>query len=247
VSPGVPVGSGWMMRWTNPVLGSVPPSRFICLLEDSGMIIPVGNWVIEESTHQFRAWADKGIKLPKLSINLSVRQFDNDFLVPYILHTLDSKNIPRHCLEVEVTETIAALTDSSVVSKILELSKAGVRIAVDDFGSGFSSLTYFKHLTINTLKIDKEITVDIHKSLSSSAIFESLKLMCDALQVDIVAEYAETAEQVEKLISLGCANFQGYYFSKPLTPAVFERYVKSLSSDVHSDKLFSCTVVDAVH
>lgn len=235
-----------LLRWTHPEFGSVPPEQFINLLEDSGMIIPVGNWVIEESVRQFREWADKGLMLPRLSINLSVRQFDSSHLVPGIIQALDSMRIPRHCLEVEVTETLAALADRSVVSKILELSNAGVRIAIDDFGSGFSSLTYFKYLNVNTLKIDKEISLDIHKNVYSSAIFESLKLICDALSVDIVAEYAETAEQVKKLISLGCRNFQGYYFSKPLSPADFERYVRSLSLNIHFDKLFDSPRVGAI-
>jgi diguanylate cyclase (GGDEF)-like protein/PAS domain S-box-containing protein len=234
-----------LLRWTHPEFGSVPPDQFINLLEDSGMIIPVGNWVIEESARQYKEWTDKGIDLPKLSINLSVRQFDNSFLVPYILQTLDSKKIPRHCLEVEVTETLAAITDHAVVSKILELSNAGIRIAIDDFGSGFSSLTYFKYLNVNTLKIDREISFDIHKNVYSSAIFESLKLMCDELGVDIIVEYAETAEQVKKLCSLGCKNFQGFYFSKPLTPEKFERYAEYISSDIHSDELFDSPGVGA--
>ena len=234
-----------LLRWTNTEFGKVPPDQFINLLEDSGMIIPVGNWVIEESARQFKEWSDKGLELPKLSINLSVRQFDNNFLVPYILQTLDSNDIPRHCFEVEVTETLAALADHTVVSKILELSNAGVRIAIDDFGSGFSSLTYFKYLNVNTLKIDKEISLDIHKNVYSSAIFESLKLMCDALGVEIVVEYAETAEQIRKLCSLGCRNFQGFYFSKPLTPDNLERYAGYVSSDVHYNNLFDGSRVGA--
>jgi diguanylate cyclase (GGDEF)-like protein/PAS domain S-box-containing protein len=234
-----------LLRWTHPEFGKVPPDQFISLLEDSGMIISVGNWVIEESARQFKEWTDKGLELPKLSINLSVRQFDNNFLVPYILQTLDSKKIPRHCFEVEVTETLAALADHTVVSKILELSAAGVRIAIDDFGSGFSSLTYFKYLNINTLKIDKEISLDIHKNVYSSAIFESLKLMCDELGVEIVVEYAETAEQIKKLCSLGCRNFQGFYFSKPLTPDKLERYAGYISSNVHNDKLIDGSRVGA--
>lgn len=240
-------GAEALLRWTHPEFGSVPPDQFIGLLEDSGMIIPVGNWVIEEAARQFKEWTNKGLQLPKFSINLSVRQFDNNFLVPYILQTLDSRNIPRHCLEVEVTETLAALADHTVVSKILELSNAGVRIAIDDFGSGFSSLTYFKYLNVNTLKIDKEISLDIHKNVYSSAIFESLKLMCDALGVDIVAEYAETAEQVKKYYSLGCRNFQGYYFSRPLSPSGLESYVMHISSDVHVDKLHNRPAVGAAH
>ncbi|MDD5016747.1 MAG: EAL domain-containing protein [Eubacteriales bacterium] len=219
-----------LLRWTHPVFGKVPPSQFIGLLEDSGIIIPVGNWVVAESANQFKKWITDGIDIPKFSINLSVRQFDNDDLIPFILNTLDSRKIPRNRLEVEVTETLAALADSNVVKKICALSKSGIRVAIDDFGAGFSSLTYFKYLNVNTLKIDREISIDIHKNRYSTAIFESLKLVCDALGVDIITEYVETDEQIEKLLSLGCKNFQGYYYAKPLSPAAFEQYAASLKS-----------------
>ncbi len=218
-----------LLRWTHPEYGKVPPEVFISLLEDSGIIIPVGNWVISETARQFKTWQSMGLKIPKFSINLSVRQFDNDELIPHILHTLDNEGIPRNCLEVEVTETLAALADSGVVSKIRELSNSGVRIAIDDFGSGFSSLTYFKYISVSTLKVDKEISMDIHKNIHSSVIFKSLKLICDSLGVDIITEYVETVEQIEKLESLGCRNFQGFYYSKPLSSEDFEKYVSSLA------------------
>ena len=217
-----------LLRWTHPELGKVPPSKFISLLEDSGMIIPVGNWVIKESAQQYKEWTVKGLSIPKFSINLSVIQFDDANLVPFILKTLDSQNIPRHCLEIEITETLAALAASDVVKKIRELSKAGARIAIDDFGSGFSSLTYFKYLCINTLKIDKEISADIHKNQYSRAILESLTHICDALNVDMVAEYVENTDQIDQLIRLGCKKFQGYYYAKPLSSAKLEQYAANL-------------------
>ena len=219
-----------LLRWTHPEFGKVPPCQFISLLEDSGIIIPVGNWVITESAKQYKKWIDSGLNIPKYSINLSVRQFDNENLVTFILETLDGEKIPRPSLEVEVTETLAALADNNVVKQICALSDASVRVAIDDFGAGFSSLTYFKYLNVSTLKIDKEISTDIHKNKYSTAIFESLKLICDALGVDIITEYVETGEQLDKLISLGCKNFQGYYYAKPLSPAAFEQYVASLGA-----------------
>ena len=220
-----------LLRWEHPTLGNVPPSRFIYLLEDSGLIVPVGNWTIQESARQYRVWREMGLNIPKYSINLSVKQFSSDHLVPHILNTLDKEGIPRYCLEVEVTETLAALADKRVVDQIGELSDAGVRIAIDDFGAGFSSLTYFKYLNVNTLKIDQEISADIHTNKYSQAIFESLKLMCDKLGVDIITEYVDKDAQIRKLTQLGCRYFQGFYFSKPLPPAAFEDFVRTLSSN----------------
>lgn len=217
-----------LLRWKHPQLGSIPPDTFIKLLEDSGLIIPVGNWVIEQAARQFKIWCEKGLDIPKFSINLSVRQFDYDGLAEYILHTLDRLRIPRLCLEIEVTETLAVLADSTVVEKINELSESGIRIAIDDFGAGFSSLTYFKYLNVDTLKVDKEISLDIHSNRYSQAIFESLKLVCDSLGIDIVAEYVETDNQIKKLESLGCKYYQGYYYSKPLSPHGIEDFIVRL-------------------
>ena len=217
-----------LLRWRHPTYGTVSPIKFINLLEDNGMIVPVGNWIISESAKQYKKWIDKNINIPKYSINLSVRQLDKDGLATHVLATLDQLNIPRHCLEVEVTETLAALADDSVVKQICKLSDAGIRIAIDDFGAGFSSLTYFKYLNVNTLKIDKELSIDIHKNKYSAAILESLKLLCDVLGVDIIAEYVETEEQIAKFLSLGCSKFQGHYFAVPLSPDALEQYAASL-------------------
>ena len=217
-----------LLRWRHPKLGNVPPIKFIHLLEDSGIIIPVGNWVITEAAKQLSRWNQNGLHIPKCCINISVKQFDNDDLLAHIINTLDNEGVPRHCFEVEITETLAAVANNDVVKKIGALSSAGIRLAIDDFGAGFSSLTYFKYLNINTLKIDKEISIDIHKNKYSTVIFESLKHVCDALGVDIITEYVESYEQIEKLLSLGCHNFQGNYYSEPLTPDDLEKYVTSL-------------------
>ncbi|MBK1885484.1 putative bifunctional diguanylate cyclase/phosphodiesterase [Marinobacter sp. DY40_1A1] len=219
------IGAEALLRWDHPVRGLVPPDYFIPVAENNGSIVEIGQWVLEQACLQARLWADKGLPL-RIAVNLSAVQLRQDRIVDDILGTLKRHDIPAGRLELEVTETSFMTNLADAVAKLHTLNRAGISIAVDDFGTGYSSLTYLKKMPVQHLKIDKQFIRDLLVNEEDTRITNTIIDLGRSLNLTVVAEGVETAEQEYYLTQRGCKLAQGYFFSKPLRPADFEAFVQ---------------------
>jgi diguanylate cyclase (GGDEF)-like protein/PAS domain S-box-containing protein len=205
-----------LLRWQHSYLGLIAPQTFIPIAEDNGLIVPIGEWVLQAVCEQISLWADLGLPAIPVAVNLSARQFQAPNLQDAIATTLRKTGVEAHLLEIEITET-AAMQDMEFTCQLLnDLRQMGVRIAMDDFGTGYSSLNYLRRFPLHTIKIDRSFVKDIANSPSDEAIISAIVTLGKGLNLTVVAEGVETTEQVEKLRSLHCDALQGYWFSRPL-------------------------------
>lgn len=205
-----------LIRWQNPRLGLLSPQTFIPLAEENGLIIPIGDWVLETACKQLQQWHQMGLTDLKLAVNLSVHQFQQPNLVEAIAHLIDTLALNPHMLELEITET-TFMKDVAFTQTLLHLLREmGICIALDDFGTGYSSMNYLRELPLNTLKIDRSFVRDITTCSRAAAIIATIITLGQGLDLNVVAEGVETLEQQEHLRSLHCFAMQGYLFSKPL-------------------------------
>jgi EAL domain-containing protein (putative c-di-GMP-specific phosphodiesterase class I) len=205
-----------LIRWQHPTLGLVAPDRFIGLAEETGLIVPIGEWVLRQACEQGRAWHDAGVDNLTIAVNISVRQFLQPDLAGVIGQVLARSGLPARCLELEITES-TAMEDLEASAQILRaLQDMGVRIAIDDFGTGHSSLSYLKNFPIQTLKIDRSFVKDIPGDPNDAAIVSAAIAMAHSLGLTVIAEGVETEEQIEFLRDRACDAFQGYLISQPL-------------------------------
>ncbi|MFN3523632.1 MAG: putative bifunctional diguanylate cyclase/phosphodiesterase [Phenylobacterium sp.] len=235
-------GAEALLRWRHPELGFVPPSHFIPVLEQSSMMDEVGLWVLNSACREARAWKDQGLEDLKMAVNLSARQFHDPALNAMILRTLDRHGLTPEALELELTET-AAMEDAERTRRLFgDLRGLGVSVAIDDFGAGYSSLSYLKNLPFTKLKIDREFVTQIDQRADSRAICKALVELGRGLDIAVLAEGVETRDEVETLRNLGCQMFQGYYFARPLPAEGFVRLVNDpdwlmlLASPVHRER-----------
>ena len=199
---------------------------FIPIAEESSLILAIGRWVLLEACNQIKAWQDAGINPPHISVNVSSRQFRQQDFVDQVKHAIDSSGIAAHLLGIELTESVMIVDINDTVAKMKALKALGISIAVDDFGTGYSSLMYLKQLPIDALKIDQGFVRDILTDASDAVIVETIISMAQHLNLSVVAEGVETAEQLALLKQQGCPAFQGYYFSRPLPAADYaEKYL----------------------
>jgi diguanylate cyclase (GGDEF)-like protein/PAS domain S-box-containing protein len=221
------VGVEALIRWRHPTLGMVSPGDFIPLAEDTGLIIPIGEWVIDTACAQLKAWQIEGLDDFVLSINLSGRQFQQENLGDVVVHALRRHDLRAQHLEFEVTES-AVMQDPERTSTVLRrLKDIGVRISLDDFGTGYSSLNYLKRFPIDTLKIDQSFVREITSNSDDAAIACSVISLAHALKHQVVAEGVETEAQMTFLRRQRCNDIQGYYFSRPLPPDEFAQLVRT--------------------
>lgn len=208
------IGTEALLRWNSRELGSVSPGDFIPIAEETGLIVPIGEWVIKEACRQNKAWQEQGYPPIVVSVNLSMRQFYHTDLVATIAETLHETGLSPRWLELEITESMAIHADEAV--KILkELKKLGVKIAMDDFGTGYSSLSYLKKFSIDQLKIDQTFVRDVNHDSEDNDIITTIIALGRNLGLEVIAEGVETKEQLQFLKKQGCHKFQGYYFGKP--------------------------------
>ena len=205
-----------LLRWQHPEQGLVMPIKFIPLAEETGLIVPIGEWVLKATCMQIKAWLEKGYEVPRMAINLSVRQFRHKTLVADIKRILDETGVAAHYLTLEVTESMLVKNVDEAVGILSQLNAIGLDIAMDDFGTGYSSLSYLKRFPINTLKIDRSFVRDIATDPNDTAIVTAIIAMAHSLNMDVIAEGVETEDQLTFLKKQGCNHYQGYYFSKPL-------------------------------
>ena len=215
-----------LIRWQHDELGLVLPMQFIPLAEETGLIVPIGEWVLRSACAQVMRWQATGLPELRLSVNLSARQFRDKNLIHAVSSALRAAGTEAHCLDLEITESI--LVEGQGPLDILQkLSALGVEFAIDDFGTGYSSLSYLKRLPIDTLKIDKSFVRDIPGDADDTAIVIAIIAMAHSLGMRVIAEGVETQEQRQFLHAHGCDAMQGYYFSKPLPPEELTRILKA--------------------
>ncbi len=213
---GVTAGFEALARWTNSRFGSVPPSEFIPLAEESGLIVDIGSFVMQTACTQAVDLCAQGNRTIMMSVNVSPRQIISDALVENVQTTVQSSSLPYGCLKLEVTETTVMQDPDTSIQLLTALRDSGVAIGLDDFGTGYSSLAYLHRLPLSVLKIDRSFVVDMFNSQENLAIVETIIKLADSLKLDVIAEGVENAEQLIHLQKLGCKYVQGYYFCKPV-------------------------------
>ena len=208
------IGFEALLRWTSPVLGEVPPVRFIPIAEDTGLIVTIGAWVVADACRQMRAWQDSLGHPVKVAVNLSARQFHRDALIPMLRQCLTASGIAPGSLELEITESTVMSGGEDVDVLLRDIRALGVDLAIDDFGTGYSSLAYLKRFPVQCLKIDRAFIRDLGHDEDSAAIVRSIVNLCHGLKMTVVAEGVETPAQLQMLRQLECHAYQGYLFGK---------------------------------
>ena len=214
------VGVEALVRWQPPGQGLVPPDQFIPLAEEAGLIGKIGEWVLEESCRQWAEWNRQGIIVPRMAVNLSAKQLQGNTLSTLVKRVLDQTGMPAEALEMEMTESFL-LDSPETLDMLTDIARTGVSFALDDFGTGYSSLGYLKKLPLARLKIDRGFTWDIGKNSDGEAVVRAIIGLAGALGREVIAEGVETREQADFMLSHGCLQAQGYYYSKPLTATDF--------------------------
>lgn len=215
LSTGRIIGIEALIRWNHPIKGMIPPSDFIPIAEETGLIIPIGRWVLEHSIRQFKYWYPDGIPPLRLAVNVSVKQFKDVHLIRTVKNILEKTKLSPQHLELEITESIMQNIEES--KRLLhQLKKMGVRISLDDFGTGYSSLSVLKDLPIDTLKIDRQFLSDLFINSNAEAIVKTIMDIGNNLKVTIIAEGIENEEQLTFLKQVNCLFGQGYLFGQPL-------------------------------
>ncbi|AXI00253.1 EAL domain-containing protein [Sporosarcina sp. PTS2304] len=217
------VGVEALLRWNHPLEGIVSPDKFIPIAEETGLIVPIGNWVLERACEQVKRWQEDGNTSLCVSVNLSVRQFEQHNLFQTVQDTIERIGLSPKFLCLEITENQIIKNTELTVQTLRQLKELDIEIAIDDFGTGYSSLGYLKNLPINKLKIDKSFIQELKSHDSNSAIAETIITLATNLGLSVIAEGVETEEQAEFLTSKNCYLMQGYYFDAPMTTEAFEK------------------------
>ncbi|TAN40893.1 MAG: bifunctional diguanylate cyclase/phosphodiesterase [Nitrospirae bacterium] len=205
-----------LMRWQHPELGMISPGEFIPIAEETGLIVPIGKWLLYNACEQIKSWRKEGFNLQRVAVNLSMRQFKLTNLLESIAKILERTGLDPSSLEVELTESIIMQDPETTVATLRELSAMGIYLSIDDFGTGYSSLNYLKYLPMNKLKIAPIFAAGIGKDANDEAICKAVITLAHSLNMKVIAEGVETQEQLEFLRAHDCDEVQGYLFSKPL-------------------------------
>ncbi|HVK94233.1 MAG TPA: EAL domain-containing protein [Noviherbaspirillum sp.] len=216
-----------LARWHHAERGMVPPEQFISIAEESGLILQIGEWVLREACAQLARWRADGQMNMGISINLSARQLFQPGLSKLVAQVVQEFNVPASALDLEITETVLMQPGKENITTLMQLNEMGIQLSIDDFGIGYSSLSYLKRFPIHALKIDRSFVSGIGKDQNDMAITSAIIGMAQGLHLKVIAEGVETAEQASFLKSIGCMSAQGYYYSKPLAPAAFSKLLHS--------------------
>lgn len=222
---GVTVGAEALIRWQHPEWGRIGPDEFIPIAEESGLILPLGEWVIREACTHIKQWQASGLPPIVVSVNLSSRQFMQPDLVERVQKVLDETGVAPQYLELELTESMLMLDANGTIEKLHEFRELGLTLSIDDFGTGYSSLAYLKKFPIQALKIDRSFIQDLAVDGDDNAIVKATIAMATSLNLKVIAEGVESLEQLEVLTGYQCEEVQGFYFAKPMDHKHFERYL----------------------
>ena len=221
------IGVEALLRWASETLGPVPPSRFIPLAEECGLIIPIGDWVLREACRQARRWQDAGLPPVPVGVNLSALQFRRSDIVAGVAAALAESGLDGRWLELELTESLLMESGPEVIVTLGKLKALGVRLSIDDFGTGYSSLAYLKRFPVDRLKIDQSFVRDLAQDPDDAVIIRAIIQLGRNLRLEVIAEGTETIEQMDFLRREGCTAAQGYLFSRPVPaeaiPALLQR------------------------
>jgi diguanylate cyclase (GGDEF)-like protein len=224
---GTITGAEALLRWTHPTRGSITPAQFIPVAEDSGLILPIGTWVLREACRQARAWVDAGLPLRTMSVNVSAMQFRDKNFLEGLFAILTDTGLDPSAFELELTETVLMKHAVSTAAILQALRKRGVQIAVDDFGTGYSSLSYLQKLPIDAVKIDQSFVRQISTAGDDTTIVKAIIGMTRGLKLRVIAEGVETSEEAAFLRAYRCEEAQGYYFSRPIPSQQFAELLKN--------------------
>ncbi len=215
------VGAEALIRWSHPTFGEVPPEHFIPLAEENGMILQIGDWVIEQACLQMHAWRKTHKPFGPLSVNLAGAQLRQPHLVTRIEQLLADNGLEPGCLQLEITENFIMSQTQEALAVLHKLKKLGVQLAIDDFGTGYSSLSYLKRLPLDILKIDQSFVRGLPEDTHDAAIVRAIIALGRSMQLTVIAEGVENSEQQQFLAAEGCEQMQGYIVSLPLPPEEF--------------------------
>jgi len=216
-----------LIRWVNSEGQKIGPGEFIPVAEESGLIVPIGYWVLEEACRQNKAWLDSGLPPMRVAVNVSGRQLLRSDFVSSVQSALDKTGLPTEWLELEITESMLMGDTEATIEKLNQIREMGISLAIDDFGTGYSSLSYLSRFPITTLKIDRAFVHDIESNQDTAEIARAIISLSRGLQLKVVAEGAEIKEQVAFLKDQGCDLIQGFYFSRPIPADQFEALLKA--------------------
>jgi EAL domain-containing protein (putative c-di-GMP-specific phosphodiesterase class I) len=215
-----------LARWQHPELGLMHPEHFIPLAEETGLIVPLTKWVLHEACTQSKVWQKQGLPPMHIAVNLSARQFADENLLSDVETTLAEVGMDPTLLELEITESMMMHNTDKTIQVLAGLKKMGIRIAIDDFGIGYSSLSHLKQLPIDIIKIDRSFIMDIPGDQADEAIADAIIAMGKSLKILVVAEGVEALEQLQFLRSRGCDEIQGFFFSRPLPAQEFSKILR---------------------
>jgi len=221
-----------LLRWDNEVLGSVPPQEFIPIAEETGLIIPIGEWVLRTACAQAKVWRDAGMNVPRMGVNVSVKQFAQDRFPDLVKNILDETGLEPEVLELEITESVLMKDGENALEMLHNLKDIKICLAIDDFGTGYSSLNYLKQFPIDRLKIDRTFVCTSDSDSRSQAITASIIAMADNLDLRVIAEGVETEEQLRYLEGCQCEEIQGYFYCRPQSRDMTETF---LLENTHHD------------
>jgi EAL domain-containing protein (putative c-di-GMP-specific phosphodiesterase class I) len=220
------IGAEALIRWRHPARGLVSPNDFIPLAEAAGLMIPIGNWVLRSACVQLARWQTNPASTEvTLAVNVSASQFAESGFVQRVLDIVQETGVPIKLLKLELTESMLADDIDTVARKMAELKSHGVRLSLDDFGTGFSSLNYLRQLPLDQLKIDQSFVRNILRSSEDASIARTVVALGQTLGLDVIAEGVETSEHHRTLAEMGCTSYQGYYFARPMASADFDAFV----------------------
>jgi EAL domain-containing protein (putative c-di-GMP-specific phosphodiesterase class I) len=234
------VGVEALIRWNRPGHGLIAPASFIPQLEEYGLILEVGAWVLRQSAADYREWLQKGLNAPRIAVNVSPLQLGHSDFIAVLDQAVDSNSQRPAPLDIEITEGVLMQKTDEVIEKLKKIRQMGVRVAIDDFGTGYSSLRYLARLPIDTLKIDRSFVMAMTENADDMAIVSSIISLAHGLDLNVVAEGVETEEQRKLLRLLRCDQMQGYLFSRPVAKDELENLLRSDLSKAAAEPAGSC-------
>ncbi len=245
--PKIDIASGAMnsvealLRWRHPARGLVPPGDFIGLAEETGLMFSIGEWVLREACRQARLWQLGGLPFLRIAVNVSPVHFRQPGFLKTVRAALLENHLNPQYLEIELTESTVMDNAESAIAVLEELSRMGVIVSIDDFGTGYSSMSYLRRFPIDKLKIDRSFISDLTTSADAESIVKAIISLAHSLRLRVVAEGVEDAGQLERLKALGCDQYQGFYRSAAVLPAVIEQYVRTSQAAAHTEDVFAQT------